>query len=372
MKKLLLLFLLWITVITGCASADGAASPDAPYGTFCGKQKTGSMELLHAREFDVSFYGDEFAVIDINGTGRYLLLNEGKTLPQGVPSDVTVIKKPLWHTYVAASSVMDLYRQLGVLKNVEMTSTRYEDWSIDEVKKALDDEDMFYVGRYATPDFEFVLDCGCDLAIESTMIFHSPETKEKLEALGIPVLVEHSSYEEDPLGRLEWIKLYGLLNDRLSEAEDFFELQEEKLSRIQTKNSEKKKVAFFAINPQGGVVVRRSDDYVVKMISMANGEYVPVGDESVIQMESFFAQAADADILIYNGTIYDSPRTLSEFTAMNDTLKELQAVKEKNVWCTDDDIFQKTTAICDMITEFDAIISGDEDEDDMEYFYRLK
>ena len=359
-------------MITGCASENGGASHDAKEGSFCGIEKTGSIELSHAKEFEVSFYGDEFALIDINGTGRYLLLNEGKTLPPDVPKDVTIIKKPLHHTYVAASSVMDLYRQLGVLSNAEMTSTKYEDWSIDEVKKALDDEEMFYVGKYGTPDFEFVLDCGCDLAIESTMIFHRPETKEKLETLGIPVLVEHSSYEEDPLGRLEWIKLYGLLNDRLDEAEEFFDLQEKKLSQIRTGNTEKKKVAFFAINPQGGVVVRRSDDYVVKMISMANGEYVPVGDESVIQMESFFAQAADADILIYNGTIYDSPRTLSEFTAMNDTLKELQAVKEKNVWCTDDDIFQKTTAICDMITEFDAIISGDADRDDMEYFYRLK
>lgn len=359
-------------MITGCASVNGGASPDAKKGTFCGVEKTGSMELFRAKEFEVSFYGDEFALIDINGTGRYLLLNEGKTLPQGVPSDVTVIKKPLRHTYVAASSVMDLYRQLGVLKNVEMTSTRYEDWSIDEVKKALDDEDMFYVGRYATPDFEFVLDCGCDLAIESTMIFHSPETKEKLEALGIPVLVEHSSYEEDPLGRLEWIKLYGLLNDRLSEAEDFFELQEEKLSRIQTKNSEKKKVAFFAINPQGGVVVRRSDDYVVRMIGLANGEYVPMGDETVIQMESFFDGAADADILIYNGTIYDCPKTLLEFVSLNGTLKDFEAVKGKNVWCTDDDIFQKTTGICDMITEFGALISGEGNVDDMEFFYRLK
>ena len=54
------------------------------------------------------------------------------------------------------------------------------------------------------------------------MISHSPEVKEKLEQLGVPVLVERSSYEEGPLGRVEWIKLYGLLTGHLDEAEQFF------------------------------------------------------------------------------------------------------------------------------------------------------
>ena len=53
------------------------------------------------------------------------------------------------------------------------------------------------------------------------MIYHNPEVKEKLEDLGIPVLVEMSSYESHPLGRLEWIRVYGLLTDREKEADEF-------------------------------------------------------------------------------------------------------------------------------------------------------
>ena len=55
------------------------------------------------------------------------------------------------------------------------------------------------------------------------MIYHTPEVKEKLEALGIPVLVERSSYETDPLGRMEWIKLYGALTGHYAEAAAFFD-----------------------------------------------------------------------------------------------------------------------------------------------------
>ena len=52
---------------------------------------------------------------------------------------------------------------------------------------------------------------NCGLAIENTMISHTPEVKEQLEKFGIHVLVDYSSYEPEPLGRTEWVKLYGLL-----------------------------------------------------------------------------------------------------------------------------------------------------------------
>lgn len=54
------------------------------------------------------------------------------------------------------------------------------------------------------------------------MINHVPEVREKLEELGIPVLVDQSSYEPHPLGRTEWIKLYGALLGKEDEAERLF------------------------------------------------------------------------------------------------------------------------------------------------------
>ena len=67
----------------------------------------------------------------------------------------------------------------------------------------MEEGDILYAGKYSAPDYELILDEGCNLAIENTMIYHNPEVKEKLEELGIPVLVERSSYESHPLGRLE-------------------------------------------------------------------------------------------------------------------------------------------------------------------------
>ncbi|MBR0396656.1 MAG: hypothetical protein IJI10_00145 [Eubacterium sp.] len=50
------------------------------------------------------------------------------------------------------------------------------------------------------------------LALESTKILHTPEVQEMIEDLGIPVMIDRSSYELEVLGRIEWVKLYGALN----------------------------------------------------------------------------------------------------------------------------------------------------------------
>lgn len=172
------------------------------------------MELQYAREYQVDYYTGGYALIGIEGT-KYLLVPEGKTAPEGIGGDVVILQEPLSNIYVASSAAMDLFLQAGAMEQVDMTSTSAENWTIPEIREKVLSDDILYVGKYSAPDYEVVLDEGCGLAVENTMITHSPEVREKLEQLGIPVLVERSSYEESPLGRVEWIKLYGLLTGTL-------------------------------------------------------------------------------------------------------------------------------------------------------------
>ena len=70
---------------------------------------------------------------------------------------------------------------------MRFTSTTEADWSLAEVRDAIASERLLYIGKYRAPDYEVLLSEGCPLALENTMIFHNPATKEQLEALGIPV-----------------------------------------------------------------------------------------------------------------------------------------------------------------------------------------
>ena len=229
---------------------------------------------------------------------------EGKEAPDGLDADITVIHQPLENIYLVATSTMDFFRALDGLGSISLSGTKADGWYIDEAKQALEDGSIVFAGKYSAPDYELILSKNCDLALESTMIYHNPEVKEKLEEFGIPVLVEHSSYESHPLGRTEWVKLYGVLLDKEEEAEAVFEEQAEKLNSIKDSENTGKTVAFFYINSMGSANVRKSNDYVSKMIELAGGKYIfnDLGtDEEGLStmnmgMEDFYAGAKDADI----------------------------------------------------------------------------
>ena len=83
--------------------------------------------------------------------------------------------------------------------------------------------------------------------------------------------MEYSSYEEHPLGRVEWVRFFGALLDQEEKADQLFEKQKEALKRVEAEESTGKTVAFFYITSNGLVQVRQSTDYIPKMIELAGG-----------------------------------------------------------------------------------------------------
>lgn len=365
-----------------CLSGCGSSTEPESTGEWAEMTPTSSMELQYADQFRVDYYVDGYALITIGNTDQFLLVPEGKEAPDGLTNDITVLQQPITNIYVAASSAMDLFCGLDSLDAVRMTSTTLDDWSLPEIQQAMENEDILYVGKYNTPDYEAVLSENCNLAIESTMIYHNPETKEQLESLGIPVLVEYSSYESHPLGRMEWIKLYGLLLGKTEYAMDYFDQKVTLLDDILTGDSTGKTVAFFYISSNGYANVRKPGDYISKMIELAGGTYVLSAndlnvDENALstmnmQMEAFYAAAKEADYLIYNSTIDGELQTIKQLLDKSTLLTDFKAVQEGNVWCTEKNMFQQTTGAADMIVDLHDILTGEAaDSDQLTFLHRL-
>ena len=396
--KRVFLILIVLCLLAGCAPAvnpaptatpapaetpqSTAAPEETPAAEADPMAVVGSMALQYATQFTVDYLSCGGALISVGTEDRFLLLPEGVDVPQGAEEGLVVLRQPLGTLYNAASSAMDFFVQLDSLSRVRFTSTSYKNWGIPEVREALDAGTLVYAGKYSAPDFEMLLGEKCSLAIESTMIYHSPDIKEKLENLGIPVLVERSSYEPHPLGRVEWIKLYGLLLGKTAEAEAFYADQLAQVAQLADIPSGELTVAYFHISTARSVVVRKPGDYLSKMIELAGGKYIfdelPGQDDSSLStmnmdMEAFYAGAKDADVLIYNSTIDGELNTLDQLLAKSELLGDFKAVQEGNVWCSEHDLFQKSSAAAVMIRELNRILSGDAaGEDQLEFFHRLK
>lgn len=337
------------------------------------------MELLYADQFSVDRYENGISLVTVGDGEKYLLVPENETVETS--GDITVITTPADNIYLAASSAMDLFFGIDADDRIFAASTLERDWSLPYVKQAMSDEDILYAGKYSAPDYELLLSEGCGIAIESTMIYHKPEVKEQLERFGIPVFVERSSYESHPLGRLEWVKLYGLMTGKEEEAEKLFSEQSELLQSVSQNGSAGKTAAFFYISQKGSAVVRKPDDYVSKMIQLAGGEYIFTSDDlnteenaqstTDMQFEAFYAAAKDADVLIYSSTIDGGIDDISALLEKNSLFADFKAVKSGNVWCTDKNMFQQTTAAAEIISDLNLIFT-DNAGDETEFFYKLK
>lgn len=338
-----------------------------------------ALELSYADQFSVNYYEGGYKLFTIEGDGKFLLVPDGEEAPEDLPDDITVLSHTPKSIYLVATSAMDFFCGLDALDHISLSGTNADGWYIDKAKTALEDGSIAFAGKYSAPDYEQILAAGCDLAIESTMIYHKPEVKEKLEELGIPVLVEHSSYESHPLGRTEWVKLYGALLGKEDEAEALFEEQASQLKSLENTENTGKTVAFFYINSMGAANVRKAGDYVSKMIDLAGGQYIfkDLGEDEEGQstmnmgMEDFYAGAKDADYIIYNSTIDGELKSLDELLKKSALLKDFKAVKEGNVWCLTKSMFQETTCLGDVIMDMHQMLT-EEDPQGLTYLYRLE
>ncbi len=343
-----------------------------------GWQPTGAFQLEYAEHFTVDEFAGGYRLVCISNGERFLVVPDGAEAPEGISPDIAVIKCPADKVYLVSSSTMCLVDALGANGNVLMSGTKAEDCSVEGFKRALEDGTIAYGGKYSAPDYERISASGCTLAIENTMINHTPDVKEKLQKLGLTVLTEQSSSEPEALGRVEWIKLFGVLFDKEDEAARLFDEQKERVEQVSSLESSGKTVAYFYINSNGAAVTRRSGDYVAQMIELAGGTYAlddeqgnaTSGSSMTLEMERFFAMAKDADVIVYNGTIDESVASMSDLTAKNSLLSQFKAVKNGDVWVARADMYQQMTSTADIIEEMHGMLSG-EDASGCRYLKKL-
>ena len=265
-------------------------------------------------------------------TARASEANSANKEKKGDALELTVLQQPLTTTYVAASAVMAPLCDLGAVRQIRFSGLREEGWYVDEARTAMKAGSMLFAGKYSEPDYETLLREGCDLALESTMIYRSPEVIEKLNALGIPVYIDYSSYEPHVLGRLEWIRVYGALFGHEEKAQQWYQAERDRIRAIQkdaetssgeasqsgkstekseTKTSRNSKntqistaenavskneassigtssgragtdttadlrptVVYFYVNSSGQIQVRQPNDYIPELLELAGARYL--------------------------------------------------------------------------------------------------
>lgn len=340
-------------------------------------EPTDHLQLAYAKNFSIDYYEGGYKLLTIKDGTQILTVPEGKKAPDNLDESIIVMQQPVNNIYLVSSAVMDMFRELNALDTIGFSAQKAENWYVEGAKAAMENGDILYAGKYSSPDYELLVSKKCSLAIENSMILHSPEVKEMLEDFDIPVIIEYSSYETHPLGRVEWIKFFGALTGKEKEAEEAFKKQTEIVDQVTAKEKTDKTVGFFYITSNGLVQVRQSNDYIPKMIELAGGRYIfeNLGDDSKrstmnMQVEEFYNGAKDADYLIYNSTIDGGVKSVDELIEKCSVLSDFKAVKSGDVWCTEKDVYQQSMSIGFLIEDIHNMLQGADDKE-MNYLYRL-
>lgn len=359
-------------------SSEDASEQEEEVPVIQGLEYERTMELDYAESFDVYYYREGYKLIDVHNDRRYLIVPEGSDAPEDLDSDIIVLEQPLDCIYLAATSAMALFDAIDSIGAIRMSGTQASGWYIEHAVEAMESGEMLYAGKYSEPDYELLINEGCDLAIESTMILHTPKVQEMIEDLDIPVFIDRSSYETHPLGRTEWVKLYAAMMNCEETAEAFFAEQTQVIEELKDFKNTEKTVAFFYVSTDGTVVVRKSEDYIPKMIEIAGGRYVfgdlenKESDSAAVNlsMEEFYAVAQDADYLIYNSSIDNPIESVEDLTVKDELFREFKAVKEGNVWCTGKYLYQATDIVGNLITDIHLMLT-DGEESQMTFLYHV-
>ncbi len=345
-----------LLLLAGCAGSGSTAAPTLTVES--------SYPLQYAKQFTVDECAGGYELITI-ADSQYLVVPQGAAVPEDLPQGTTVLQQPIENIYLVSTSAMDPIISLGALDSIALSGTKADGWYLPEAKAAMQAGQIAYAGKYSAPDYETILASGCGLAIENTMIYHTPEVKEQLEKFGIPVLVERSSYETNPLARMEWVKLYGILLGKQQEAEQLFDTQVQRVAPLENQQPTGKTVAFFSITSNNLVTVRKGSDDVARMIEMAGGSYVFAdltdnGNNLAtinLSLEDFYAGAKDADVLLYNSTIEGSIASTEQLVEKCPLLAQFKAVQNGNVWCTAQSLFQQSMELPDLILDMNRVFT---------------
>ncbi|MFI3289831.1 MAG: ABC transporter substrate-binding protein [Rikenellaceae bacterium] len=262
---------------------------------------------------------------------RYLLVDRNREeLPEGMGRGTVVrvpIEKMVLYTSVHASIIEFLREEERVIGLCEV---KYIDSK--SLRSRLKDGLIADLGESTAPNIEKMMDIGTEAIVSSPFKDSGYGPAEKL---GIPIIEGADYMENHPLGRVEWVKFYGMLVGAESVADSIYRTTCNEYNKLKRLTAEiKERPTMIAERKYGGQwFVPSGDSYNAVMYNDAGAEYIfkgEVGSGSVpLAFESVLDRGIHADIWImkyYNTTdmSYDDLREEYSSYANFDAFKNRQ------------------------------------------------
>jgi len=251
----------------------------------------------------------------------YVLTEKDVKLPDSL-KNLTRINIPLQNIVVTSTTHLPALDVLGLQnKLIGFPNTNYI--SNKHFREKVKNGDITDIGNGRQLNTEELLKLHPDLLMQ----FSSGEAQNNdlfLQEKGIPVLYNADWTEQNPLGRAEWLKVFGLLFHKEKPADSIFNQIENKYLSIKHKIDTTRPKPMVL---QGGLFgdkwyVPGGQSYATQLIKDAGGQYLWQNDthtgSMALNYENVLLEAPKADVWLNPGMLISKEALLKQMPVIKD------------------------------------------------------
>lgn len=263
----------------------------------------------------------------------YHLVRRGSDLPEGMDSS-SVIFVPLKKIICMSTSHLAMISALGEENSISGVSGKgfiFTNSLNRKIEKGL----IADVGYEANLNKELIIEISPDLIMMYGIGSESAGYVGKIKELGTKVLFNADYLENDPLGKAEWIKLFGALYCKENQADSIYNSEVdtyEKLKFYVTHNISGKPKVLLGLPFKDTWFISPGNSFISRLISDAGGTYLWQDTESSVSMpigiENVYLRALSADYWLNIGTVTSK----AEILMIDQRLEDIPCFKKGKLY----------------------------------------
>ena len=269
----------------------------------------------------------------VNVSESYFLVRKGAQIPSGVGSS-RIIRVPVRKIICMSTTHMAMISALNEessIKGISGAAFLYE----KKLQDLIESNKIADVGYENNINKESIIHIAPDLVIVYGIGSESAGYLSKLKELGIRILFNADYLETNPLGKAEWIKVFGALYNKEKEADSIFTSMAEEYNSLKSfiyASVKEKPSVFLGLPWKDTWFISPGNSYISMIISDAGGEYLWKDIKSEISMpfgiENVYIKALNADFWLNTG----SAKSRDEIISIDNRLGELPSFKNGNIF----------------------------------------
>ena len=309
---------------------------------------------------------------------RYLLVPRDKPVPAEMPAG-TIVRVPLRNIVVYTAVHAAILDELGVLDDIiGVCEPRFI--KSPAIRSRLEKGLIADMGESVSPNTEKMIEMGVEVILASPFQNAGYGSVEKI---GIPIIECADYMEATPLGRAEWIRLFGLFTGKTALADSLFFETETRYMEIKdaVANIAHRPTLFTEKKYGSSWYVPAGESFMAHLYRDAGADYIfsylPGAGGTPLSFETVLDKAIYGDFWIFNYSL-NAEMTYQALAAEYAPYTNFKAFKEKQVYGNNTDIslfYEEAPMHPDyLLRELAAILHPElmSDEYQFRYFYQLR